>query len=112
MEIKLKIRVEGNEWKPLTALIDSGTEDSFVSWLIVKEYDLLSTGNGPGTFKTILGYKNVVFGTIEPVVKIIDIIGRSKTEKVRLRIIDMPGVNVILGWLWLEKANLQINFKT
>jgi hypothetical protein len=111
LEVKLRIEVEGG-WKDLTALIDSGAEDNFISRLVVKECNLRLTGDGPKTFKTLPDYESVVFGTTKPKVEITDTMGQTKLEEVQLRVIDMPGVDLILGWPWLEGTDPQISFKT
>lgn len=111
MEIQLRVLANG-EWRNLTALVDSGAEDNFVSRLVAKECGLQLTGDGPKTFKTLPSHESVVYGTALAQVEITDSTKLARLDALRLRVIDMPGVDLILGWPWLEDINPQINFRT
>ena len=79
--------------------------DNFVSRLVAKECDLQLTGEGPKTFQTLPRSEGVIYDTALAQVEITDTLGQTKVDALRLRVIDMPGVDLILGWPWLEGTN-------
>jgi hypothetical protein len=111
MEIQLRIKTEG-KWKELVTLVDSGAEDNFISRLAVKEYGLTLAGEGPTSFRTLPDQESVIYGTTYVDAEVTDSIGQTKLANLQLRAIDMPGVDLILGWPWLEEIDPQISFKS
>ncbi|MAD86320.1 MAG: hypothetical protein CL912_25460 [Deltaproteobacteria bacterium] len=87
----------GGAWKTFTALIDSGAKDNFVSRLVAKECDLQLTGERPKTFQTLPRNEGIIYDTALAQVEITNTLGQTKVDALRLRVIDMPGVDLILG---------------
>jgi hypothetical protein len=112
MEVTLRLLVSPLIPKALVALIDSGSEDNFISRLAVKENRLSPDTSGPRAFRTLSGSSSIIYGTVSIAVQLEDSIGVQQDETIAFRVVDMPGIDIILGWPWLEGVNPAIDWRT
>jgi hypothetical protein len=109
MELKIRVHTPGG-WKEINALVDSAADQNFISRIKSKELDLTLTGDGPKTYRTASGQQHIVYGTTTPNTKITDTLGQTQMEALQFLVIDMPGIDLILGLPWLRDKDPLISF--
>ena len=94
------------------ALVDSGADENFISRLKVKEYALPIASEGPTILRTLPGMEAAVYGTVSVDVETTDTFGTTRLENLRPKVIDMPGIDLVLGMPWLVAVDPQISYRT
>lgn len=93
------------------ALIDSGADENFISRAFVKESDLTIAGEGPGLVKSIHEKEEVCYGTVKLPAQFTDSTQRQRRDELECLVIDMPGLDIVLGYPWLEGVNPVIDWR-
>jgi predicted DNA-binding protein YlxM (UPF0122 family) len=87
------------------ALLDSGSDDDLIARPIAKAFGL-DFGDTPlGVVEGLNGDPGPIYGIVETDIQATDSIGQKKSMKRRLFVVDMPGIDMILGIPWLADVN-------
>jgi hypothetical protein len=110
IEITIQVKT-AKGWRPAKALIDSGSDDNFISQMKVKEWGL-ETDSKPLSAEMLSGHIDTVYGTASIMAELTDSLKCKKQEKLQLYAIDMPDLDIVLGWPWLWENNPPIDWRT
>ena len=94
------------------ALADSGSDDDLIARPLARAFGFRVKDTPIGEIKGLNGDPGPLWGVVKTVIQITDFMGQRKSMKRRLFIMDMPGIDLILGMPWFEDVNPIINWVT
>ncbi|KAI9775957.1 MAG: hypothetical protein M1816_005654, partial [Peltula sp. TS41687] len=99
-------------WKTLTALIDSGANENFISHLRVTEFDIKPRLDEVTPRVTTIDETQLqVYGVYRPRIRATDNSGSTGELHSRLLAASLTGWDIVLGWPWLKELNPDINWR-
>ena len=111
LEAKVELKLNG-KWKAILALIDSGAEDNFVSKDVLVANSQEVSAEGPAIYKSLPDKENPIYGTVRLEAYVHDTLEQTRRQKLQLRAIDLPGIDLILGMPWLQEVNPFVNWRS
>ncbi|KAI9777423.1 MAG: hypothetical protein M1816_004730 [Peltula sp. TS41687] len=99
-------------WKTLTALIDSGANENFISHLRIAELGIKPRlDEATPRVTTIDETQLQVYGIYRPRIRATDNSGTTGESHSRLLAASFTGWDIVLGWPWLKELNPDINWR-
>ena len=95
-----------------TALVDSGSDDDLISRPLAKAFGFKLESTPLGIVEGLQGDPGPIYGIISTEALITDSVGQQKPTKRQLYIVDMPGIDIILGIPWLKETNPVVDWAT
>ena len=110
-KLEIGVSVTSPKGKRATiALLDSGSDDDLIARPVARAFGF-EVGNTPvGTIEGLNGDPGPIYGVVEAEIQATDSVGQAKSMKRQLFIVDMPGIDLILGMPWFEDVNPIINW--
>ena len=110
-EITMKLVTTSDQEMEVKALINSGTDISYISYGLVRwKLDWCMPKEPTTIIKCLNGMESPLFGNHTSSMKATDSNRVEKQYKHSFTTIDMVGVDVVLGYKWLEQINPHINW--
>jgi hypothetical protein len=88
-----------------SAVLDPGSDDDLISKPLALAFGFQINDTPLGEIGGLNGEPGPIYGLVETKLQITDSVGQSKSTVRRLYIVDMPGIDLILGLLWFEEVN-------
>ena len=99
-------------WKTLTALIDSGANENFISHLRAAEMGIKPRLHEEAPRVTTIDETQFqVYGVYRPRIRASDHSGTTGESHSRLLAASFTDWDIILGWPWLKELNPDINWR-
>ncbi|KAI9775895.1 MAG: hypothetical protein M1816_005714, partial [Peltula sp. TS41687] len=100
------------EWKTLTALIDLGANENFISHLRAAELGIKPRlDEATPKVTTIDETQLQVYGVYRPRIRVTDNSGSTGESHSRLLAASFTGWDIVLGWPWLKELNPDIKWR-
>ena len=109
LQVVARIQTVNGE-REARALIDTGATDDFISQMLVKELGLPSTGEIPVKANTIDSCSLFIYRSVDVPFTLKDSLRQKHLETRRMLAVEMPGDDIVLGWLWLKEIDSIICF--
>ncbi|KAI9776001.1 MAG: hypothetical protein M1816_005648 [Peltula sp. TS41687] len=110
-EVAVQVRTPTG-WKTLTALIDSGANENFISHLRAAELGIKPRlDEATPRVTTIDETQLQVYGVYRPHIRATDNSGITGESHSRLLAASFTGWDIVLGWPWLKELNPDINWR-
>jgi hypothetical protein len=87
------------------ALLDSGSDDDLIARPLAIAFGFQIGDKPLGEIEGLNGNPGPIYGLVETELRITDSVGQCKLTTRRLYVVDMPGIDLILGMPWFEENN-------
>jgi hypothetical protein len=96
--------------KSAIALVDSGSDDDLIARPLAKTFGFKLESTPLGEIEGLNGDPGPIYGVVYTDAMVTDSVGQMKSTKRPLYIVDMPGIDIILGIPWLKETNPVIDW--
>ena len=97
--------------REVTALVDTGGEEIFVSQSFIKDAQVPEPEHVPTMVRAIDGHKIPLYGIHDLTFSLADSRGRKQERTLKAYAVDMRGYDLILGYPWLHDVDPDIHWR-